>query len=32
MPENVFNENVDYLITALKEVEKRDAIDRKSVV
>lgn len=26
MPENVFNENVDYLITALKEVEKRDAM------
>ncbi len=26
MPENVFNENVDYLIAALKEVEKRDAM------
>lgn len=26
MPENVFNENVDYLIVALKEVEKRDAM------
>lgn len=26
MPENVFNENVDYLISALKDVEKRDAM------
>lgn len=26
MPENVFNENVDYLVAALKEVEKRDAM------